>query len=241
MVEAALMIFAPDKKCKMLSQRPSGRLGFTLIELLVVIAIIAILAAILFPVFARAREKARQTTCASNEKQLGLAFAQYEQDYDESMPVDLNGGNMNGWAGETYPYAKTVNIYDCPDDPYYPTTYRSVDSYAMNVNLMQYHTSPANPYATAGKWNAPASTVLICEVEHIANFIIANDAIPNTNQAQSATAQAVVWKYNTGYPNSNSNTGLYATGDIGGYPLDCVSGTDIGAIHSEGANYLARR
>jgi prepilin-type N-terminal cleavage/methylation domain-containing protein len=64
------------------------RNGFTLIELLVVIAIIAILAAILFPVFAKVREKARQASCASNEKQLGLAFVQYIQDYDESMPCD---------------------------------------------------------------------------------------------------------------------------------------------------------
>jgi prepilin-type N-terminal cleavage/methylation domain-containing protein len=62
------------------------KVGFTLIELLVVIAIIAILAAILFPVFAKAREKARQISCASNEKQLGLAFLQYEQDNDEMEP-----------------------------------------------------------------------------------------------------------------------------------------------------------
>ncbi len=62
------------------------RTAFTLIELLVVIAIIAILAAILFPVFQKVREKARQTSCASNEKQLGLAFLQYNQDYDETFP-----------------------------------------------------------------------------------------------------------------------------------------------------------
>ena len=70
------------------------RRGFTLIELLVVIAIIAILAAILFPVFAKAREKARQITCTSNEKQLGLAFLQYVQDYDETYPSTY----CNGWG-----------------------------------------------------------------------------------------------------------------------------------------------
>jgi prepilin-type N-terminal cleavage/methylation domain-containing protein len=63
------------------------KLGFTLIELLVVIAIIAILAAILFPVFAKVREKARQTTCTSNEKQIGLGILQYVQDYDETYPL----------------------------------------------------------------------------------------------------------------------------------------------------------
>src|SRR3984893_11508515 len=71
--------------------------GFTLIELLVVIAIIAILAAILFPVFAKVREKARQSSCASNEKQLGLAFAQYTQDYDEKLPVLVTAGNFYQW------------------------------------------------------------------------------------------------------------------------------------------------
>ena len=67
--------------------KSTTRLGFTLIELLVVIAIIAILAAILFPVFAQAREKARQISCISNEKQIGLAALQYTQDYDELMPL----------------------------------------------------------------------------------------------------------------------------------------------------------
>ena len=74
--------------------------GFTLIELLVVIAIIAILAAILFPVFAQVREKARQTTCASNQKQIGLGFLQYVQDYDEHFPSEQDGGNP--WGNPPY-------------------------------------------------------------------------------------------------------------------------------------------
>jgi prepilin-type N-terminal cleavage/methylation domain-containing protein len=74
-----------------MSMQTSRKSGFTLIELLVVIAIIAILAAILFPVFAQAREKARQITCASNMKQLGLGIIQYTQDYDEIYPVRMLG------------------------------------------------------------------------------------------------------------------------------------------------------
>jgi len=91
------------------------RQGFTLIELLVVIAIIAILAAILFPVFARAREKARQSSCLSNLKQLGLAFLQYAQDYDETM-VSGSGyqGNSINWQYKVAPYIKNIQIYSCP-------------------------------------------------------------------------------------------------------------------------------
>jgi len=91
-----------------------NRKGFTLIELLVVIAIIAILAAILFPVFAKAREKARQTTCISNMKQLGLGFMQYIQDSDEHYPSSNNWGA--GWAGRIYPYVKATGTFQCPDD-----------------------------------------------------------------------------------------------------------------------------
>ncbi|HEY3330053.1 MAG TPA: DUF1559 domain-containing protein [Capsulimonadaceae bacterium] len=96
------------------------RFGFTLIELLVVIAIIAILAAILFPVFATAREKARQTTCASNLKQIGLALLQYEQDYDEIHPtfqMNLTGGNHILWEEFFYTYVKSAQVFDCPSNP----------------------------------------------------------------------------------------------------------------------------
>ncbi len=88
------------------------RKGFTLIELLVVIAIIAILAAILFPVFARAREKARQASCASNLKQIGLGFMMYVQDYDERLPGACS--HVDGWAGALMPYVKNQQIFACP-------------------------------------------------------------------------------------------------------------------------------
>jgi prepilin-type processing-associated H-X9-DG protein/prepilin-type N-terminal cleavage/methylation domain-containing protein len=97
--------------------------GFTLIELLVVIAIIAILAAILFPVFATAREKARQSTCASNLKQISLADAQYSQDFDEALVPDYIGydgwwgyGGNQRWMDLLYPYVKAERVFDCPDD-----------------------------------------------------------------------------------------------------------------------------
>ncbi len=115
--------------------------GFTLIELLVVIAIIAILAAILFPVFAQAREKARQASCLSNTKQMGLAAIQYVQDYDETFPMNdpywADFGNrgcraaigltVNGqtrtapacqaWTAQFFPYIKNNQVFICPSDP----------------------------------------------------------------------------------------------------------------------------
>jgi prepilin-type N-terminal cleavage/methylation domain-containing protein/prepilin-type processing-associated H-X9-DG protein len=104
--------------------------GFTLIELLVVIAIIAILAAILFPVFAQAREKARQSACLSNVKQIGTGLTMFLQDYDDVFPFNWFGrtpdvwwltlpgtGNAYKWMDAIYPYVKNEGIFTCPGDP----------------------------------------------------------------------------------------------------------------------------
>ncbi len=129
------------------------RRGFTLIELLVVIAIIAILAAILFPVFAKAREKARQSSCASNLKQLGLAALQYAQDYDERMMYrfwrDPSGFALNWVTGFLMPYTKNNQIYMCP---------------STRNNSYGYNQSYLNATALA-LINQPSATVMFCDVK----------------------------------------------------------------------------
>jgi prepilin-type N-terminal cleavage/methylation domain-containing protein len=156
--------------------------GFTLIELLVVIAIIAILAAILFPVFAQARDKARQATCLSNCKQIGMAMMMYVQDYDEIFPVVTgnpvslplpDGRTYTGrvvWPLQTFPYIKNLGAYSCPNDedpkqgwadtganPYVGTWNKPIPlSYGANYEFT-YTTAPVAMAAV----NFPADTYLI--------------------------------------------------------------------------------
>lgn len=155
--------------------------GFTLIELLVVIAIIAILAAILFPVFAKAREKARQITCLSNESQIGLAMMQYVQDWDETYPplriydaAATYGGNGfetdYWWSQAIYPYVKSAAVYECPSNPDKgpvcpnKTTFAPFlhESYAMNSRVSQPH-GYFSGYGTLAQVDKPSQKVMISE------------------------------------------------------------------------------
>jgi prepilin-type N-terminal cleavage/methylation domain-containing protein/prepilin-type processing-associated H-X9-DG protein len=110
------------------------RKGFTLIELLVVIAIIAILAAILFPVFARARENARKSSCQSNLKQLGSAMMMYVQDYDETYMLHCAGGNC--WARMLTPYHKNTAVLNCPSQAFTSGRACADGSYGYNMNAL---------------------------------------------------------------------------------------------------------
>jgi len=173
------------------------RSAFTLIELLVVIAIIAILAAILFPVFAQAREKARQTACLSNMKQIGTSMMMYTQDYDELYPVNnrtyqsasnfQNSFTYITWVGQLQAYAKNVDIFMCPSAP------TSDLSDCNNAIVLPGVGGVNTTYCTAGKLGPATGDAIKVPVKNIgANEWVFNRAgvlspasSPGSNEPQS--------------------------------------------------------
>jgi prepilin-type N-terminal cleavage/methylation domain-containing protein/prepilin-type processing-associated H-X9-DG protein len=139
----------------------STRRAFTLIELLVVIAIIAILAAVLFPVFAQARDKARGTSCVSNCRQIGMAYMQYAQDYDEFLPLTTFPIPSNSWTDTVQPYIKNRGILRCPSDT--STTWAAPVNPRRSSYFLNAWMAGANSYGNLAAIQSPASVIYLAE------------------------------------------------------------------------------
>ena len=191
----------------------TARAAFTLIELLVVIAIIAILAAILFPVFARARENARRSSCQSNLKQIGLGIMQYVQDYDETYPIASQNSTVQStdssafgfWMVNTQPYVKSTQVYACPSGARaivgdyitpggtlrFPTLY----SYGANEQIIVAG-APINPTPSPVKLAALGQTSLIAMAgdsttptwNNPARVVNANNMVANSGSTNATDA-----------------------------------------------------
>ncbi len=152
------------------------RRGFTLIELLVVIAIIAILAAILFPVFAKAREKARQSSCLSNTKQLALAILQYVQDNDEVFMYACLNPPGTYWYTASMPYVKNTQVFTCPSYS------GSWVGYGYNMDYLGYSWGTAGTQVGGvglGTIKSPAETVMLCDSNSVYSFYGGRMSGPN--------------------------------------------------------------
>ena len=189
--------------------------AFTLIELLVVIAIIALLAAILLPVFQAARERARAASCASNEKQIGLAMLQYTQDWDECYPYGLDSaGNYGaGWAGSLFTYVKGAGVFTCPSDAMRTCT-NGVKVNPTNLSYV-YNANLAMSYPQAACWSYSKQLVNLSKLHSSSKTVLLFEATVGYPQGYTAFALNLTPGENGAQPFSPSSSGCGRNGSGG--------------------------
>ena len=243
-----------------MTRRKRTTQGFTLIELLVVIAIIAILASILFPVFARARENAKRSSCQSNMKQIGLGMLQYVQDYDEKYIAVSSNGNIGGtpaisWPVAIYPYTKSREVLRCPSNT---ASVLGSNAFTGASNTLNYSYNahmggspcasvPITPARSLAALSLPAQTPMLVEAI----------SIPYANGTPTAD-QSLLFYMISGSPTVASFSGFgamqgraltdptnltlpYVGTAPTGYPAGMIGtamGLPGGTIHFDGTNYL---
>ena len=202
------------------------KFAFTLIELLVVIAIIAILAAILFPVFGRARENARRSSCQSNLKQISLGMLQYVQDYDENFPIRRLTNDLTGWAVQIQPYMKSEQIYQCPSEPTGIPVDGGTDGLANENGFIDYaYTRPLGGFDQGIARNGINGPVKISVLERPAESVMLLEFGTGTSGGQAGEMR----------PFSDSN--MLCTGIMSGVAGCTLGGGGANARHLEGSNY----
>jgi prepilin-type N-terminal cleavage/methylation domain-containing protein/prepilin-type processing-associated H-X9-DG protein len=226
---------------------PTGRAArqrkaFTLIELLVVIAIISILAAILFPVFARARENARRTSCLSNQKQIGLGFLQYFQDYDEQFPAnkeDLATGK-EPWPQSMQPYLKSMQILRCPNDigAKWDTPISTTTSYVLNGFFPPSDpgTDPSSPWTYGPNGiksshivsvQSPASVIMLAEAPDLWGGSYFHAFAWPVPAGPGYSGYAGNWKWKTGERDPDPSNPYYPN-----YPGDLETVRHLGGFNA---------
>lgn len=229
-------------------QSTEKRSGFTLIELLVVIAIIAILAAILFPVFARARENARRTSCMSNLKQIGLGVLQYCQDYDETYPRNWGdgvalqtdpgapgyklltrdqaaanpAGRFLSWMDFIYPYVKSTQLFVCPS----ATSNSTAPSYGYSGAIGGYFKHSytgatyvaARPAATMAELKRPAEGIMVVDYNSLYGWAAGATDVPGFARSTVASTNQLV------APHLDGGSFCYADGHVKWQPRTKIAG-----------------